>query len=131
MKLCTFFGFVLFCSTFLASSGCTTKSDFCDFIKSEIGQLGGMTNRLPNHTLSKGNWSFRRDQFGIAIDINGISFSEITNYLTQAYGEPLFYTGGNALRGPIYLYPPTNAGIAIFVASTKNGVEVTLTKSVE
>lgn len=105
------------------------ENDFSVFLIKEIGKLGGHTNRLSCSTDLQGEWSFNRDRLGLAIDTVGITFEAITNFLTSAYGEPLFYARSNVRHGPIFLYPPRNTGIAIFVCKTELGAEVTLTKT--
>lgn len=107
---------------------CRTKESLGDLLTTEIGSLGGRTNRLHQTANLGGKWSVSRDQFGTAIDTEGIRFDAITNLLTTAYGEPRLYSGRNERHGPVYLYPPTTAGISVFVSSTTTGAEVTLTK---
>lgn len=108
--------------------GCAIKKDFGEFMRAEIGLLGGENSQLPHNKKLLGKWCVSRDRFGVAVDTYGIQFEAITNYLTSAYGEPLLYTGGNERHGPIFLYPPTKVGIAIFVSETETGAEVTLSK---
>ena len=108
--------------------GCTDKPDFARFLIGEIGSLGGNTNGLSSAGQVQGRWTIRRDRFGAAINTDGIRFDTITNLLTVAYGEPLFYSAANARHGQTYIYHPTNAGISIFVSSTRTGAEITLTK---
>jgi len=124
-KLLSEFGTVVFALMLL---GCKQSNNFTAFLSDEIGALGGNTNRI-DHTLAlSGSWKISRDQFGVAIDTDGVRFTEVSNLLTSAYGEPTFYTGSNERHGVTYLYPVTNVGVSVFVASTKRGAEITLTK---
>jgi hypothetical protein len=107
---------------------CKRSNNFTSFLSDEIGAVGGYSNRL-DHALSlSGSWKITRDQFGVAIDTDGVQFTDVSNLLTSVYGEPAFYTGSNERHGVTYLYPVTNVGASIFIASTKRGAEITLTK---
>ena len=119
------------CLVVVLTAGCAGKKDFVKFMENEIIFLGGKTNSLARSSRLEGGWTVTRDKFGAAINTEGIRFETITNLLTTAYGEPQFYTAANERHGPTYVYLPANAGISIFVSSTKAGAEVTLTKPLE
>jgi len=109
-------------------AGCTNQGNFARFLANEIGSFGGRTNVLAGAAMVSGSWDVKRDQFGAAINAVGIRFETVTNLLTTAYGEPKFYSPANDRHGPTFLYPPTNAGVCIFVSGTETGAEVTLTR---
>jgi hypothetical protein len=128
MKSLSLFVLAMSCAFGIFVSGCGQKDNFAGFLASEIGSLGGKSNSLKGADMPVGRWTVKHDQFGAAIDTEGIGFEPITNMLTSAFGAPQFYSAANDRHGTTYLYPYTNAGIAIFVSSTKAGAEVTLTK---
>jgi len=112
----------------LCIPACQKRANFVHFLSQEVGALGGKTNSLATANVLLGRWKVRHDQFGAAIDTDGINFAAISNTLTSVYGIPQFYTRANNRHGPTYLYTPSNAGISIFVSATKDGAEVTLLK---
>jgi hypothetical protein len=112
----------------LLMTACGRKRDFVPFLRSEINSLGGKTEGLVGSVELQGKWAVKRDQWGELIETDGIQFEAITNILTRAYGQPKFYTRASPGRGPIYLYPPANAGIAISVCITQFGAELDLLK---
>jgi hypothetical protein len=119
------------CALTVFVASCAAKQDFLPFLASEVASLGGKKGHAAGTAALYGTWTIHRDEFGAAITTKGIGFEAITNVLTKAYGQPRFYCPANKRHGPTYVYPATNAGIAIFVSSTKAGAEVTLTKPLD
>jgi hypothetical protein len=96
----------------------------------EIVSLGGDTNKLPAVELT-GAISIKRDAMGAVIDSAGLRFEEAKLFFASAYGEPRFYTKATDEHGPIYVFPPKQAGISIFITSTRRGCEITLLRPIK
>jgi len=127
MNTCALALFVCFV---LLVAGCKTggvTGRLHEVLVSEIKRWGGNPAVSETPATVPARWIIKRDRFGTVLYTADLTFKQVNEYLTRAYGPPR--KGGITAEGhQQWVIPATIAGVSIWYAESDGGIRITVLK---
>ncbi|MBI3881074.1 MAG: hypothetical protein HY301_13565 [Verrucomicrobia bacterium] len=103
---------------------CSRSGDFGSFVIREVATYGGHTVTNGPFPRLDAHWTFKPDKNGFQTTITGTSFTNLDNFLKQAYGSPKLSKDGTSSGRSSRVWAAATAGAVITITSRPDGADL-------